>query len=164
VRKILFDTRLMAIRLRLAHIAQPPYRTEQVPQGVIRSASAIPTEVITESSPIFERNRLEILQGGEQAGEDRAQCLVNDSRNLLASFLKSRNRPRQVPGISEASKTQSGLIRSCLAEVDLLDLECQRFRLLQDYLRYTFRGDTGPMKRASARSYPSVLCFCFPLT
>ncbi len=34
------------------------------------------------------------------------------SRNLLISPLKSRNRPRQVSGTSDASKTQSGLIRN----------------------------------------------------
>src|SRR5258708_3278350 len=34
------------------------------------------------------------------------------SRNLLISPFKSRNRPGQVPGTSDASKTQSGLIRS----------------------------------------------------
>ena len=32
------------------------------------------------------------------------------SRNLLISPFKSRNRPGQVPGTSDASKTQSGLI------------------------------------------------------
>src|SRR5258708_2001993 len=34
------------------------------------------------------------------------------SRNLLISPFKSRNRPGQVPGTSDASKTQSGLIRT----------------------------------------------------
>src|ERR1700723_3507460 len=33
-------------------------------------------------------------------------------RNLLISPLKSINRPRQVPGTSDASKTQSALIRT----------------------------------------------------
>src|SRR5258708_8276148 len=45
-----------------------------------------------------------------------AQCPVTRlSRNLLISPFKSRNRPGQVPGTSDASKTQSGLIRSYAA-------------------------------------------------
>jgi hypothetical protein len=35
-----------------------------------------------------------------------------DSRDSRSSPFKSRNRPRQVPGTSDASKTQSGLIGS----------------------------------------------------
>jgi hypothetical protein len=34
------------------------------------------------------------------------------SRNLLISPFKSGNRPREVPGTRDASKTQSGLLRS----------------------------------------------------
>src|SRR6266404_7121181 len=37
------------------------------------------------------------------------------SRNLLISPFKSRNRPGQVPGTSDASKTQSGLIGTLAA-------------------------------------------------
>ena len=37
--------------------------------------------------------------------------IIRLSRNLLISPFKSRNRPGQVPGTSDASKTQSGLIR-----------------------------------------------------
>src|SRR5260221_1852319 len=47
--------------------------------------------------------------------DDRKFCgtcpVIRLSRNLLISPFKSRNRPGQVPGTSDASKTQSGLIR-----------------------------------------------------
>src|SRR6266404_3365383 len=46
------------------------------------------------------------------------------SRNLLISPFKSRNRPGQVPGTSDASKTQSGLIRSQSKEL----ISCRGFR------------------------------------
>src|SRR5882757_4884587 len=40
---------------------------------------------------------------------DLGQCLVSASQKLVAKSFKSRNRRRQVPGTSDASKTQSGL-------------------------------------------------------
>src|SRR5260370_20726972 len=46
------------------------------------------------------------------------------SRNLLISPFKSRNRPGQVPGTSDASKTQSGLIRS-YEGTPFLKVDCQ---------------------------------------
>jgi len=62
------------------------------------------------SHPRIQASRAEIAKSPE--GHWRQELIFVLSRNLLISPFKSRNRRRQVPGTSDASKTQSGLIGS----------------------------------------------------